>query len=122
MISSHLFALFSRPPASLSTAERDLFLTITSQLKEFRPTRDTLFSNDFFLLCAQKYMLSGATIDVLCEHNAQVCKAAKQPQIAETWRLMRILIKAPQDISDDEEDYAVLISPVALGKEAMRPR
>ncbi len=51
-------------------------------------------------------MLSGATIDVLCEHNAQVCKAAKQPQIAETWRLMRILIKAPQDISDDEEDYA----------------
>ena len=30
-------------------------------------------------------MLSGASVDVLCEHNALVSDAAKRSQVAEAW-------------------------------------
>ena len=30
-------------------------------------------------------MLSGAPVDILCEHNAHVSEAAKRPQVAEAW-------------------------------------
>ena len=30
-------------------------------------------------------MLSGASVDVLCEHNALVSEAAKRSQVAEAW-------------------------------------
>ena len=47
-------------------------------------------------------MLDGASFDVLCEHNAQVCEFAKQSQLSEAWRMMRLLMKNPKDIYETE--------------------
>ena len=38
-------------------------------------------------------MLSGASVDVLCEHNAQVSEGAKRFQVAEAW-VSRILFSS----------------------------
>ena len=76
----------SRPPPP-PPAEKDLFLTCSSQLKEFSTLNGpgSWASLDYFVICAQKYMLSGASVDVLCEHNALVSDAAKRSQVAEAW-------------------------------------
>jgi len=49
-------------------------------------------------------MLSGASLEVLCEHNAQVSESANRNQIAETWRLIKALVRDPFDIMDEDDD------------------
>merc|ERR1719273_967180 len=98
-------ANFLRPPPP-PPAEKDLFLTFSSQLKEFSTFKgeNSCTNLDYFVICAQKYMLSGASVDVLCEHNANVSEAAKRTQVAEAWRLIKLLVKDPLDMMDDDSD------------------
>ena len=83
---------FFRQLPQANPVEKDLFLTFSSQLKEFSTFKgeNSCTNLDYFVICAQKYMLSGASVDVMCEHNAQVSEGAKRFQVAEAW-VSRIL-------------------------------
>ena len=89
-----------------------MFLACSSQLEEFSipvTAAEAWTNNNHFNQCAQKYMLTGASLEILCEHNAQVSEAAKRHQVAESWRLIKLLVKDPLDILEDElnneDDY-----------------
>ena len=73
-----------RPPPSAATGPTtdtpgtDLFLVCSSKLKEYRNESGSWTSTDALIQCARKYMLEGASFDVLCEHNAQVHNELKR--------------------------------------------
>ena len=70
------YPIFRPPPSAASgppdAPGTDLFLVCSSRLKEYRNKSGSWTSTDALIQCARKYMLDGASFDVLCEHNAQV--------------------------------------------------
>ena len=97
-----LYYYYRAPPP---TVEKDLFLTFLSQMYEHTSEETSVASIDYFVVFAQKYMTSGASVEVLCDHNAQVCESMKKSQTAQTWRLLKDLICDPcMDDDDDDGD------------------
>ena len=105
---------FRPPPPAPPQPGSDLFLACSSQLKIYQPLKQNVLeictSNEAINQCAKKYMLSGASFDTLCEHNAQICENIKKIQLAEAWRMVRLLMKNPMEIYEAEFKMEDVIS------------
>lgn len=71
-----------------------------SRLCQYAP-KDTAFNSvpmgsgllmDWFVTLARQYRLTGDPPSVLCEHNADVANRAKRPEVAQTWRMLGIMV------------------------------
>ena len=71
-------------------------------------------------------MLSGASVDVLCEHNAQVSEGAKRFQVAEAWvstilfSSLKVDSRAKPDIYSYETVIIILLTRF-VGRSAEKP-
>ena len=52
----------------------------------------TGLSMNWFVALARQYRLSGEPASVLCEHNADVASRAKRDEVAQTWRMLGIMV------------------------------
>lgn len=57
------------------------------------PDSFVIITNSDFVIQAQKYVYSGASLEVLCEINAQVSESVGRKQIAESWRVLGTFVK-----------------------------
>jgi hypothetical protein len=91
----HIPSLFVRPserseshPAAVSRlcqyAPKDVALTSA-------PMGNGL-SMDWFVTLARQYRLTGEPSSVLCERNADVATRAKRTEVAQTWRMLGIMV------------------------------
>lgn len=99
-----------QPPLSSEPSTDNMFLACSSQLEEFFIGPDEVnpwADSKPFVKCAQNYKLSGGSLDALCEINARVADSANRPQVAETWRMLRLLVMSPLDMLDFDLDADV---------------
>jgi len=76
-----------------------LFLSCQSELKYYNEEALQLWTGtEHIAQCARNYKLSGGPFEYLCEHNAKVCIAANKRQVAETWRLLSLVVKDPLEL------------------------
>ena len=79
--------------------EKDLFLSCQSELKYYcQDALQTWTGTEHIAKCARNYRLNGAPFEYLCEHNAKVCIAANKQQVAESWRLLSLVVKDPLEL------------------------
>ncbi|ELT99584.1 hypothetical protein CAPTEDRAFT_201741 [Capitella teleta] len=88
---------YSRLPAVWKrTPERsEQFMMVTSLLNEFEIINSAEAVEDFcmswFIRSAREYKLSGRSMAEVCEHNAKLADSMKRHQIAQTWRMLKLL-------------------------------
>ena len=76
-----------------------MFLSCQSELKYYNEEALQLWTGtEHIAQCARNYKLSGGPFEYLCEHNAKVCIAANKRQVAETWRLLSLVVKDPLEL------------------------
>ncbi|XP_013392028.1 GATOR complex protein WDR24 [Lingula anatina] len=46
---------------------------------------------EWFIECATRYQLSGKSVEDLCDHNAAVAGSLNKHQVAQTWRILKLL-------------------------------
>eukprot|EP01137_Pigoraptor_chileana_P007725 Opistho-2@53667 len=70
-------------------------------------------TRDVFVWLATKYRLHGASVDELCEHNANIAREAMQYQIAQTWLFVRLFLRPLDTENGDSESDSGLPSSAA---------
>ena len=76
-----------------------MFLSCQSELKYYNEEALQLWTGtEHIAQCARNYKYSGGSFEYLCEHNAKVCIAANKRQVAETWRLLSLVVKDPLEL------------------------
>lgn len=92
-----------------NVSQNELFLACLSKLETFMLSPPKYGGDNkawtdttHFVEAAKRLKLTGGAFDYLCEHNAKVCESCGRLQLAETWRMLRILFKNPLDILMEE--------------------
>jgi hypothetical protein len=128
----HLPSFFVRP-----SERHESHPAAVSRLCQYAP-KDTAFASlptgngmsmDWFVSLARQYRLSGEPPSVLCEHNADVANRAKRTEVAQTWRMLGIMVPtmasvgsatyAPSTVSQAASSHQnsqpqILLAPVAV--------
>jgi len=96
-----------KPPMkwkSRSESRSEQFTDVSSTLQEYRAVHSSL-SMQPFIDCATNYKLCGASLEELCEHNAQVAMTVNKVQECQTWRMLKLLYtdNTPQGVQGKAE-------------------
>uniref|UniRef100_T1KSN4 GATOR2 complex protein WDR24 n=1 Tax=Tetranychus urticae TaxID=32264 RepID=T1KSN4_TETUR len=79
-------------PFKKNTDLTEKFKCSSSSLKIFHNTNmEKCLSMEWFVATALRYKLFGKPFAELCEHNAEVSKELNRAQVAQTWKILRLL-------------------------------
>ncbi|XP_064647525.1 GATOR2 complex protein WDR24-like isoform X2 [Lineus longissimus] len=67
------------------------FTVVSSTLFMFEHRHDEDFSMNWLIESAKRYQLTGKSLEGLCDHNAAVAESLGRHQIAQTWRMLKLL-------------------------------
>ncbi|KAL3832670.1 hypothetical protein ACJMK2_024292 [Sinanodonta woodiana] len=71
-------------------SRNEKFLDATSYLFTFSHLEESL-SMDWFVISAQRYLLTGRPLEDLLDHNANVARDLGRHQVAQTWEMLKTL-------------------------------
>ncbi|CAH0389675.1 unnamed protein product [Bemisia tabaci] len=74
-----------------NAATSDDFVNANSSLSYFKKSNLGLKGDNAFLLCAQRYLLTGRPLADLCDHNAAVAKDLGKTNVSIVWSIIKTL-------------------------------
>jgi len=71
-------------------------------------------SMDWFVDSARGYRLTGEPAHGLCEHNAEVAAVLSRSQVAQTWRLLRLMCTAAASATTCNMSHGMSAQPSSI--------
>lgn len=86
---------FTTPKKDVS--KTDEFLTYKNSLMFVISNTNKCLSMDCFVDCARNYQLSGAPLQEMCEHNAELAERYNNDQVAQSWRILKVMFTSSSE-------------------------